>query len=67
MGVWYNWLNIMKLNPPKAVISYTIYLMGVDKIFGGMNSADHLKQIVKYLRKQKSTKSQIDRVKILNI
>ena len=43
MGVWYNWLNIMKLNPLKAVISYTISLMGVDKIFGGMNSADHLK------------------------
>ena len=43
MGVWYNWLNMMKLNSPGAFSSYTISLIGVDKIKGEMNSSNHLK------------------------
>ena len=50
---WYNWLKIMKLNPLEACIRYTNSLKSVDKIVVGINSAQHLKQITKYMRKPK--------------
>ena len=50
---WYNWLKIMKLNPLEACIRYTNSLKSVDKIVVGINSAHHLKQITKYMRKPK--------------
>ncbi len=48
---WYNWLKIMKLNPLEACIRYTNSLKSVDKIVVGINSAHHLNQITKYMRK----------------
>lgn len=53
---WHNWLKIMKLNPLEACIRYTNSLKNVDKIVVGINSAYHLKQIIKYMRKPKLNK-----------
>ena len=50
---WYNWLKITKLNPLEACIRYTNYIKGIDKIVVGINSANQLKQIIKYMRKPK--------------
>ena len=50
---WYNWLKIIKLNPLEACIRYTNSIKGVDKIVVGINSANQLKQIIKYMRKPK--------------
>ena len=50
---WYNWLKIIKLNPLDACIRYTNYIKGVDKIVVGINSANQLRQIIKYMRKPK--------------
>ena len=53
---WYNWLKIIKLNPLEACIRYTNSIKGVDKIVVGINSANQLKQIIKYMRKPKLNK-----------
>ena len=53
---WHNWLKIMKLNPVEACIRYTNSLKCIDKIVVGINSAYHLKQIIKYMRKSKLDK-----------
>ncbi len=53
---WHNWLKITKLNPLEACIRYTNSLEIVDKIVVGIDSAYHLKQIMKYMKKPKLTK-----------